>query len=686
MEQKFQKRVVLCWLVVLLAPVLTFAAQPMVGKFVLPVHGGAASSWLTSLLFFQTCVLLGYVFAGVLLRFSGKIQALGMVLLGGLSLLLGSFAELGDTGLGVFGGLCIGLLLPMVFLFSLSLVMQEWLYGWRGKVPWYLYALSNVGSLGALVCYPFWIEPEINLESQVGVWRGLLSGIVLFVGLLACCRWGVEKEKVVREKVGWRRLGWLSLAFVPCLLLMAATLELTSELGSHPLVWGIPLAAYLGSFGLVFAGFWGKKLNALSGLGAVVCLVLYVYEKGLELNFLTLNGIAFLLGTVVFGCVFLHGVLYGMRPKRYFVEFYILIAAGGLLAGVFSVLVAPALFTKNLELYVAFLGLLGVCAWRVWSWRGWVLGVLTFVSVLGACGWALYEDWNDEKEMVETGKRTYLRSLYGKSVLEKNGSVLLLKSEATTHGIQVMEDEWSRLPTTYYHVDSPVGSVFRYLQAQPKKRHIGVIGLGVGTLAAYAQPGDTVRFWEIDPVVADLAQEEFRFLEECHGEVKVEMKDGRVGVRECEKPLDVLVVDAFSGDAVPTHLLTQEAFGEFLDQCPDGWLAFHISSRWYSLASVMHENLKVHDRVGFMMVTKNVPEHERVHHSFANSYVIVPPRNEVRSFLKFVQEYESKRNPVLSKVVVMPDPNEEGTAWTDEKHSVTEVISWKLLWKAWREK
>ena len=682
-------RIRLCWFLVLLAPFLSFMVQPITGKYLLPAHGGSASTWLTALLFFQFSVLAGYGLAAWLMRCSPCTQV-------GITLSLGVFAAVwtsfppvldkaGAGAMPILWKLCLNLLPAMTFVFALGIILHGWLRTWKGNVPWYLYGISNLGSLLALGFYPFWIEGKMPLDTQASIWRTLFVITVLGTALLGKFRWHdpaeatTPKDDPIPARTWW---SWLGLSAASCILFMAATRELTSELGSHPLVWSLPLALYLGSFSLVFTGFWKRPLTILSGVICLIAMFYFAHLKGLTITPLSLPGILCLLSTVALGCLLLNGKLYSLRPKENFTRFYLFLALGGALGGVFTTLIAPVIFERNFELYLAFTVCFLVLALEIP--RRWIT-LVSATTLIGVMGWMLHSSLQAEHDQYPQRTSTHSRNLYGHSIYIEEPGRRSVMSETTLHGSQSTHPRARLIPSTYYNVHSPIGVTFKYLHGRTQNRRIGVIGLGIGTLAAYGESGDHMTFWEIDPHSTQLADKHFTYLTDSKAKTDVKLLDGRLGIRQTKDTFDLLVIDAFSGDSIPTHLLTREAFKEFRQASPDGWLAFHISSRWYNIAPVLHQHLKDLDLIGFHMLTRNDPEHVLRHDSRPCLYIIVPPRDAVRDFLGFIQQ-EVKTNPILAKVTVMPDPNETGILWTDQRHSIIDLMNWELLWKSLRKK
>lgn len=671
---------------VILAPALSFSIQPITGKYLLPLLGGTATTWLSSLIFFQFCVLAGYLSAFAIVKLNGKLQSACIGVFAVLSvLLLQSPPAIEPGAMSVWQlilGLSYSLIIPVTFLFTIGVVLHEWLGVSRGSIPWYLYALSNLGSILALLIYPFWIEPNITLEVQALAWRIALGLLALLVLGLCVNRWRLPSA-TFRASVSTsdivpsgRVLYWLLLSFLSCLLFMASTRELTAELGSHPLAWVLPLAIYLGAFSLTFSGFWGSKLNLAAGIIFVITFTSYAYKQGLAINGLDAQSIQLLLVNVAAGCIFLNGTLYRSRSQSSFTAFYIMIALGGCLAGLFSTLLAPYIFNRNYEFYLASIVSVLIVV-QVCRFSKPILKFALLLLFLSPTSWLLTKDLIKINEDAPKKQNHFIRSIYSQNILTVAPGRLAISSEATLHGSEITQTEIKGLPTTYYYEESPIGMVFEYLEKQNESspRKIGVIGLGAGTLAYYGRKQDHILFWDIDPIMLDIAENFFSYLRNSAAKTELRLADGRLGVRQLEFPLEILVVDAFTGDAVPTHLLTNEAFQEFSNATPNGWLIFHISSRWLDVTPVLQAHLEANNRRGVRIITIVDPEAAAKTDYRSTSYVIVPPNHQVDEFLDFLRP-KADSNPYVSSMLKVPSDLRVSIPWTDAKHSITDLMVW----------
>ena len=687
--------VALCSGTVLLAPILSFSVQPITGKFLLPVLGGTATTWLASLLFFQFTVLVGYLIAYGIIGLQAKVQVAVFAGLGVLSFLLLKLPPVIEaTSPGMVSlliGLGLSLLLPIAFLFSVSIVLHEWLGVYKGSIPWHLYALSNTGSILALLLYPFVVEARIDLQFQAVLWRsllGVLVGLILILGWFRIKVGDVAKPSDSKsdQSVSSKTVSdWLALSFLSCLLFMAGTRELTAELGSHPLAWVIPLALYLGAFTVSFSGIWKTWMNAAVGVLFAIMLFGFVFTQGLQVKELSLESIFLVLLVIGSGCIFLNGRLYASRPKDSFASFYVFIAAGGILAGLFSNFVAPLIFNRNYEFYVAAGGALLLLGYAL-AGKKRILKVAVPAVLLVFMFSVLGKDVAKLNDSVKGKTYHFMRSIYSQNILVVSNGRLALNSESTLHGSQFTQPERQGMPTTYYHDKSPLGMVFRFLnEFYPEPRDMGVVGLGSGTVAAYGRENDSMILWDIDPEMIEIAQNFFRYIENSPADTTLELNDGRLGLRAVEKDLDLVFIDAFTGDSVPTHLLTWEAFSELLEVAPEGWLVFHISSRWLDITGILQANLEKAGLEGVRIFNNTTLEEAIANDFLPCTYIVVPPKEVLPDFLDFLRK-EPEINPFVREMYRIPREDYESVLWTDGKHSVTQLMNWETIKKLQKRK
>jgi hypothetical protein len=591
---------------------LLFLVEPMAAKELLPVLGGSSAVWLTCLVFFQVTLLLGYLYAHWLARSpsSGWQQRIYVALLGVAVILLaarpllhtirGAGSSHPVTTIFVALGLTIGL--PFLLLASTSPLLQLWLLRSESgtkdhKVPYRLFALSNAGSLLALLAYPTLVEPHLTLKLQRSLWT---VGFVVYAML---CTWLSRQRRLPIEQVAAPELTdgpptperikwlWFLLPMGAAMQLSAVTGHLTVNIAAIPLLWMLPLAVYLLSFILAF------EAPVLYRRGLVVrFLVVLLASLGYAISKTDVTlpigvGIAFFLVECFLACLFCHAEAYALRPRRpsETTLFYLLIAAGGAAGTFFVGILSPLVFSANYDLAIAFL-VTAVLAVAVTWQDGWPQRLLwSTCSVLLLAFAVLLHAAYGREAILE------VRNFYGtlrvkQSATEQGNTMRMLLNGAIQHGTQLFSpslptSSLSRIPTTYYAENSGVGLALR-LCCEGRSRNVGVIGLGTGTLAAYGRPGDRVRFYEINPLVRPIAQNLFTYLRDSGAKITYADGDARTSLTgEAPQGFDVLAVDAFSGDAIPLHLLTTEALELYRKHlAPNGILAFHVSNQYLDLA------------------------------------------------------------------------------------------------------
>jgi protein-L-isoaspartate O-methyltransferase len=610
----------ICAIAIFLGSCLLFLAEPMAAKRLLPLLGGSSAVWITCLVFFQTTLLLGYLLAHCLVGLKPRAQALTYTVLLGAGLLLLGFNTRPDLHAttehairSVFWLLTTLIGLPFLLLSAAGPLLQAWYArrfhagtGSRGSQepvpPYRLFALSNLGSLLALVLYPWLIEPRFNMREQTVAWTfGYLvfaaaCGLVLWQGsnLAAPDSFGIVAPTTQSTACApppriADRLLWLLLSACGSVLLCATTSYLSQNVAAIPLLWILPLVAYLLSFVLVFQGKFYPRFVVL-GLLAVALLSLgYALHDILAILPIRV-AVTFFCTALLIICVFCHGELYRSRPSpRYLTSFYLLVSTGGALGAVFVGIAAPVLFPANYE-FVCGLAFTCVLALIV----TWKLGVLWrlgwFAATVGMVALIFVQARSYRADAI-----LQMRSFYGslrvtETRLPGGGPDRTLINGTILHGEQFFDDELRKVPTTYYAEDSGVGLALNDCCSE-RPRRVGIIGLGAGTVAAYGRAGDVFRFYEINPQVEWIARNLFAYVRESAAKVEVVPGDARLSMaQEPPQNYDVIVVDAFSGDAIPVHLLTSQAVKLYQSHLrPGGILAIHISNRYLDLAPVVRQ-------------------------------------------------------------------------------------------------
>ncbi|MBE3071316.1 MAG: fused MFS/spermidine synthase [Planctomycetes bacterium] len=593
------------------------------GKWILPWFGGGPAVWTTCLLFFQVILLAGYGYAHFLRRRLGErgqmLVHAAVVVAAVLLLPIGPSVGWRPDGAGdptwrVLAVLAMGVGLPYFVLSATSPLVQAWFSVARpGASPYRLYALSNAGSLLALASYPFLIEPALRLRTQAAIWSAGFAAFAVLCVYCAVRAWrraaaagagGAEADGVVAGTLQGRpgvatRLLWLALPACASVLLLAVTNQMCADVGVLPFLWVVPLGLYLVSFILCFESdrfyrrpvFWPLLVLALP---AVLWLLDQDVETALVWQVLGYGAAFFVC------CMVCHGELARLKPgPRHLTSFYLTVSAGGAAGGVFVALVAPLVFERYFELHIGLWACYALAMLALWRERAPLrsrrkpyvaLAGLAGVAVLAGAAVALYYDADRQV----TGVVASARNFYG--VLQvvpytsaTDGDVYYCLNHGNVlHGCQYTSEPLRSEPTTYYGRQSGIGLALASRGGEGPVR-VGIVGLGTGTIAAYGREGDVFRFYEINPDVMRFATTHFTYLGDSKAECEVVLGDARLSLeREAAEGYDVLALDAFSGDAIPLHLLTVEAFEIYRRHLkPDGILAAHISNRFLDLKPVV---------------------------------------------------------------------------------------------------
>ena len=670
---------------------LLFQVQPLIGKYILPWFGGGPGVWTTCMLFFQVLLLGGYAYAHFTSRWlKPRTQVIVhlLLLLTALALLPITPADSwkprggGNPTLQILALLTLCLGLPYFVLSSTGPLVQQWFSRTNpGKSPYRLYALSNAGSLLALVSYPFLFETHFTRKMQAVLWAWGLVAYVLCCAFCAIKLWKASGEKqpevrnptpvapaqpaalCARDSLNspisiLSRFLWLFLPACASVLLLATTNKMCQDVAVIPFLWVLPLALYLLSFIISFdSPRWYMRFPFTLALIAALGAICWALHEGTDLSLYKQIGIYS--GGLFVCCMVCHGELFRLRPDpRHLTGFYLMIAAGGALGGLFVAVVAPIIFTDYYELQWGLLscGLLFliVCMTVPAASREWPLLACTLpVVVFGAIDWLLaglaeqaktiprsyflslrigmwillalfvmvwiarrkyrnFRHWRflaclwlslgwlglattlwmqgrrADGDIIYTSRNFYgVLTVYEHRRNEPKSHHFLLQHGRITHGLQFADREQATWPISYYGAESGIGLAMAAMPAGP--RRIGVVGLGTGTMAAYGRAQDYLRMYEINPEVKRLATSRFTYIANCPGKVEITLGDARLSMEtEPRQHFDLLVLDAFSSDAIPVHLLTKEAFdvyGRHLNT--NGVIAVHISNRYLDLEPVV---------------------------------------------------------------------------------------------------
>ena len=636
-------------LTIFVSSFLLFQVQPVIAKIILPWFGGSAAVWNTCMLFFQAALLGGYTYAHVLydkapakqqFRIHAGLLAISLAV---LPIMPGaSWKPKGDEdpALLILGLLAATIGLPYFLLSTTGPLLQAWYSrANNGAVPYRLFALSNFASLLALISYPLYVEPSLDIEKQAIYWSRGYAVFVLLCGIVA---WRVrndvpvepapaEDEAPVVAPSMQRRLLWVGLAACPSVLLLAVTTHLTQDVAAIPFLWIVPLILYLLSFILTFETdkiywrwLWLPLLAA--ALGGMLWLEL---EKAPDL---TMRWRIAACAAAMFVCAMVcHGELASLKPHpRYLTNFYVALSVGGAIGGLFVGLLAPMVFNAYheypfgwwLTMALVIAALTSRYPEAFQGKKGFAALTVLLVA-LGVYGGA----WTNVQKKFLKGYRVTERNFYGTLRIEDEGDlhdkslVRQLLHGTINHGQQYQHPERRREATTYYCRESGVGTaIMSRNENVPQK--VGVVGLGTGTLASYARIGDDYHIFEINPLVLQLARREFGFMNESRAPVKVHMGDARLALERMQPMnFDVLAVDAFSGDSVPVHLLTREAMQLYAKHMnKNGIIAVHVSNRYLDLEPVVRAGA---DAIGKMALEVSDEREESDEVCYGSTWILV---------------------------------------------------------------
>jgi hypothetical protein len=662
---------------VFLASFLLFLVEPIAAKQLLPSLGGSAAVWITCLVFFQTALLVAYLYAHWLAQRSHWKLHFVLLMLGVASAIAWSTQtiHLDSTHpvTSIFLALGISIGLPFLMLGATSPLMQVWLARVQTSgIPYRLFALSNLASLLALAAYPTLVEPHFTLRAQRLGW---CCGFAAFVFISAILTWRTrsatetsaqaaqEDESQITPAPLSHKLLWILLPMGAAMQLSAVTSYLTANIAAIPLLWILPLAVYLITIILAFQfpRFLPRAIITrflvvmLAGLGYMLSKV----DVSLPMSI----GMSFFLVEVFISCLFCHSEAYALRPKRNSEStlFYLYFAAGGALGSFLIGIASPLIFSFNYDLALSFLVTALLACAVTWS-SGWTQRLLWSVSSI-----LLIVLVSMIHTAYQRNTPLAVRNFYGSLRVRQSTAVYpgfimrTLANGTIQHGTQIFSPALSRTPTTYYAEDSGVGLALRFC-CQGRARNIGVIGLGVGTIAAYGHPGDRIRFYEINPAVAPIAQHLFTYLRDSAAHVDIVEGDARSSLTaEPPQKFDVLVIDAFSGDAIPLHLLTTEAVDLYKRHlAPGGILAFHISNQ--------HVNLEAP-----IAVLANAAGMKAMH--------VTSLQNEERGeftadWMLLTESPDFFSQPEVASRVRPPVENPKLRLWTDDYSSLLPLIHW----------
>lgn len=670
-----------------LAAFLGFSIQPMMGKQLLPIYGGTAGTWLGCMVFFQLALLLGYSWAAWLVQKSIGFQTLATTALGLVAVL--SFHMPDDDAhatasiLRVVWRLSICSLPAMVLLFSASPLLHGWLRRRGEEVPYYLYAISNAGSLAAVLLYPFVVETRIGLHDQAFFWHGCLA---IIVGLLAAAGFILRKSlpvasdqpaPVVAESLSAGTVGaWLGLSALTCVGMLGATNHLVAEMGSNPLAWVGPFGVFLFSFMVVFSGRWVRWMTVTTIVWLAVSLAGFMVAKGFKGVTVNHTTAWWLLSLTASGSFLGNALLHTLRPAQRFERFYLVLAAGGVIGGLLSSTVIPYVLFQPIEFALASVALL--TAGMVWlNGTRNASGAFVTAAVLVApvIGMGISQTGSASHG---GGRLDHYRDLYGHIMIKTDERSVVLSSDTTTHGSQLTADLAARRrPTLYFTESTGIGRVIETLQANRPGINVGVIGLGAGTLAAYARKSDAIDFWDIDPKSIRVARENFTFVAESPGKIDLILRDGRKALEETKTDYDLIVVDAFTGDGIPSHLLTREAMAVYFKRLEKrgGLLVVQASNRYSRLFPVVEATARTLGRSSLLVYTEILDSTEtRDWDPTRTEWIVIGDLQTMRTAPDWFPLEEDPKRIKRTLTTVNTPLIQQRLIWTDDRNAAIDAF------------
>jgi hypothetical protein len=665
-------------LAIFLSAFLLFSVQPMAAKQLLPLFGGSSAVWIACLVFFQVVLLLGYLYAHWLTSYPAVRQARIHVVLLGIALLTLGIHERPSPisisyhpALAVFGVLSAIIGIPYLALSATTPLVTAWYARtFSSGSPYRLFALSSLGSMLALCSYPVLIEPRLSMSWQSTAWT---AAFFLFAVLCGSIAWSARNttatppqlpaEQIeIQQKKPEAAVLWFVLAMGGGMMLTAVTSHLSQNIAAIPLLWLPPLALYLLTFILTFEGGGHYPRSVLLRLALLALMAMGYLLFDIRKVFAIEIALPVFLGGLFLTCLFLHGELYARRPEaENLTQFYLCIAAGAAAGSALVGVLAPLVLPANYDLAFTLVAIAAIGGAASWS-LGWGARMI-WIAGLGAAIFVAHAQviqYNDDTVAMA-------RSFYGalrvrESAIPPQSFVdRQLLNGTIDHGAEWFATEYRDQPITYYAPDTGLGLALRLCCGERPKR-VGVIGLGTATVAAYGNPGDLIRFYEINPMVSRLAQHWFTYLRDSKARTEIVLGDARLSLTaETPQHFNVIVVDAFSGDAIPVHLLTREALALYRrNLAPDGIVVFHVSNRFLDLEPVVAGLAR---DAGLEAEAVNTSSDDQ-NGLYATDWVLVTAN---RAFLALPEVAAAARPPRGSPGL---------RTWTDDFSSVFPLLKW----------
>lgn len=672
---------------------LLFQIQPILAKVALPYFGGGAAIWTACMLFFQLFLLLGYLYSHCLTKLSNLNHqvAIHSTLIGASLYFLPIVPFSSDVSLGwevpqfaIISSLLIGVGFPYFILSSSAPLIQKW-YSCipKNNEPYRLYSLSNLGSLLALLSYPFLIEPNISTDLQVYTWSIGYSVFAVLILLIGYQLYGqaFEEPKIIsvndqRESASnsVNVLLWLLFSAASVILMVSTTSAMTQNIPPTPFLWILPLCIYLLTYIICFNNDKWYVRNycfiLFSGCSIAAILMFFIGTQfSIFIQVVIYSSILF------FACMLCHGELARLKPdNNKLTSFYLVMAFGGVMGSIFTSVVAEQLFTQYYEFPVgiAIVYILFSCSlWRESSnnklSRRMKKQNIYFaaVSIAGVLAFSLYFHKLNNVYFKDDvyNSRNFYGTLSVKDFDEVERPTRMLFDGTTSHGTQSLSELERDTPTSYYRLDTGVSLVLqKFAFNQPKK--VGVIGLGTGTLAAYGNAGDDYVFYELNPDVEFAAKNYFSYLSTSKADVSVRIGDARVTLQNefaenGSQEYQVLIVDAFSSDSIPVHLLTLEAFRLYWDHLKeDGLLVLHISNNHLDLLPLV---ATLSEKLGMKM--QHFYSASDNNHAHTAEWVVVTNNKDFYT-----------NEEIASRSTYFKLNNEQKVLWTDAYSNLLSVI------------
>ena len=644
----------LFWTTTFLGAFLLFLVQPLIANIILPWFGGSAAVWTACMMFFQVTLVAGYAYAHIVRRTLSCKHALGLhaVLLiaacGWLPIIPDPALQPdpgSDLNLAIAKTLLMTVGLPYFLLSANSTLVQMWLQALSqnaanvakatttiGGSPYRLYAVSNLGSMSALVLYPFCIQPAATLTGQSWIWS---AAFITFAVLSVATAWPtrrIDRWQSVTETVedsatvGRLRIGiWFALAAVASVVLLATTNLICQEIASAPFLWILPLSAYLGSFVICFQSpRLYHRPTFITLLCVFVVLSIAVVQAHIYLSMLI--QIVVLTGVCFFVAMVCHGELERTKPPASnLTAFYLTLSLGGASGGIFTACIAPHIFDGFYEFHFAILACLGIVLYRVYQSSTATGKIFTTAGCGLAAAITLSSYMLQTHSHLQANVVIKTRNAYGIVAVKQNDTYRRFISGNVDHGGQFIAPEKSLLPSGYYTTNSGAGIAFRRLRqyrsesispgsTHDEKLDVAVIGMGIGAMLAWSQPQDQFTMYELNPAVVDIANDHFTYLGHFANQTRIEIGDGRLllkrdTVQGRPRKFDLIFVDAFSSDAIPQHLITSQCVDLYLRHlADDGILIFHITNRFVDLRPVIATFAKQKRLSSLIRENKNTPD------------------------------------------------------------------------------